>query len=1042
MKKHVKDKKAHVRLHKFLKPYFMIPFILIVLVGLSFLIWYLLPWHSVTVAVLDKTVPATQADSHSYLGDVTNDYRKHIGLYWLMGYEKFLDPATNKKYNYKTDYYGPLLDDNDNVTDTDNSLETMKQAPDLLYLADTYGTELRDADRGLSTADMNAVALCRSSGSTVIAEQDTLTTGTSSDVSSEIQQMFGITSTGWVGRYIYDLEDMTDVPYWAPPMYLQKYGYEWKCSGPGILLVSGDGDIIVLEESTDFNSKNLLKISVTDIYKKEFGKLSVNYYNWFELVKANYGTETIAEYSFNLNSTGMDKFKDVSQYTVFPAVTRDTQSGSSPAYYFAGDFCDYTTRMHINNFLFADYLFRSISVDRDGDVTHFYWSFYAPMVKEILKDVKNAGSVATEKNDHEAARVTNDTMEVSSDGNTFTALSVDGFNLNAELPGSAKYDYSRDFKTYSELIQYVSDMGGNCIRANDLLPPEFYRALYEHNKADSASVVYLYQGILTPSDVTANNYFDSLDEINNNIGYTIKAVHGDGTVPDVGKRTGASYMHDVSAWVLGFIIDPNVTADDITAMAKANSSYTYTGAYFSGTTNPIESLYAEMLDKAFSYQTGNYTYKTPVSVEGCAALLTGASFAADKTFTFNIDNIKVSDDADGYWLASYPLRSDDSVMTAYGTQFASYTDANGSLPFGSYVAAVKQLTKSPMLVDRFGLSTSANTFEQDTSINGLSESAQGAGLVRMLKAIKSAGCIGGLISDLNDSWCDVSDQMTPMTVPSANAGLWYNAADRAENTGVIAVEPVTPANSSLELNDTGLVTQMQISENSGYLYVTLLLSSEIDYDQSELIIGLDTYQRNNGEYFYDSAYFANSLSGMEYVIKFESKNSASLYCASSYDRTKGSCVSAESYTASYDLVSVLNYGSFSSSNTQFYQSGLTLKVRIPWNMINVTDPTKSLVINDSAIDLTNILKPVQTTATEGMILSVLIGNKSTKDTAYIFPALKTSPSYKKFTWTSWDKITSSDYQMREKESCNTLKKYFAGITDVRTEDTSESASAR
>ena len=71
--------------------------------------------------------------------------------------------------------------------------------------------------------------------------------------------------------------DFTDVPEWAPPMYEEKYGQKWLFTGPGLLLV-GNGDIIVLEESTCFQSKNLLKISVAEGYEEKFGKHSVNFY--------------------------------------------------------------------------------------------------------------------------------------------------------------------------------------------------------------------------------------------------------------------------------------------------------------------------------------------------------------------------------------------------------------------------------------------------------------------------------------------------------------------------------------------------------------------------------------------------------------------------------------------------------------------------------------------------------------------------------------------------------------------------------------------
>ena len=65
----------------------------------------------------------------------------------------------------------------------------------------------------------------------------------------------------------------------------------------------------------------------------------------------------------------------------------------------------------------------------------------------------------------------------------------------------------------------------------------------------------------------------------------------------------------------------------------------------------------------------------------------------------------------------------------------------------------------------------------------------------------------------------------------------------------------------LELKDFEVMRKMQLSVNPEYLYVTVALEKEMDYTTNELIVGLDTYERNNGEYFYNKGYFANSLSG-------------------------------------------------------------------------------------------------------------------------------------------------------------------------------------
>ena len=290
----------------------------------------------------------------------------------------------------------------------------------------------------------------------------------------------------------------------------------------------------------------------------------------------------------------------------------------------------------------------------------------------------------------------------------------------------------------------------------------------------------------------------------------------------------------------------------------------------------------------------------------------------------------------------------------------------------------------------------------------------------MLRAADDTGYAGMLIADLNDNWSAVSEQSAGYTLPASASGLWQDTTARAETTGIVAAESVQPDSPAIQLNDNGeksLIRQMQLSYNEAYVYITVLLKDDIDYDENELIIGIDTYQRNDGEYYYDSAYYANSQSGMEYAVKFESKNSASLYVASSYNRSTGNYTSKESYTADYDIVSVLNYGNFTESNTHFYQAGVTVRLRIPWAMLNFTDPANALVINGQENGA------LKTTETDGMIFSVLIGSKETKDTAYIFPESKKSVGYKRLNFVPW---TASDvtYTIRDKESTGIIRRYF------------------
>lgn len=1009
---------------KIFKPHILIPVVLALSLLVIFGGWWLLPSRPLSVTVLDKTVPASTDTSDSVLL-----YRKHYGLYWMLDQLKYTNPADKKPYNYLTDYYGTTVDANGSLAI--KSVAQLNTTPDLFYISDVYGPENASSgsaaanNKGLSYEDIAAASTAHTNGSTLIAESDVFSTNTEKPVQNELQSLFGVKYTTWAGRYFPDMSDLKDVPDWAQTLYESQYGRKWNYKGPGILLASDKGELVVLEKS-DF-SGSMLTLSITSAYQKEFGARSVNYYNWFVIVTKNYNAETIAEFHLNLNASGMKKFSSVSDSTTFPAVVR-VKGTKAPAYFFAGDFNDYVANKRYPNYLLSAFLYQFFSYDKPGDITYSYWNFYYPLMKTILQETESNKANVTQRkaNTSQVIRISNSHFEIKKNG-TWKTFDLKGFNINAVMAGSRPTSYTRDISVYRQFIAQISKMGGNCIRVYDLLPPEFYRALYEYNLENADDPLYFMQSVATPDNIDSEGALsaDAQNALKKNIEYIINAVHGNAVVPDVGSRKGGTYITDVSPYLAGFIVETDTSAKTVAVVNTGNAGYTYAGKYISSTSGTAaEGLIAMLCDYTCSYQQTAYGFLSPVGAEGNAALAAGVSWSGDTGMKLDLSKLTASDKVGGNFFLSYGLQPDDAALLNNSAAFASYKDDSGSYPYGGYIHAFKQSqSRYPVLIDRFGLSTNTNAYEKETSVNGLTETEQGKGIVRMLKAIKTEGFLGGLISDYNDNWSESSSEFAPLTLPSKDNALWQNTLDPAENSGVTAMEPTASSEIGLSLKDNDLMTEMQISSDASYVYLTILFNGEIDYDKEQLIIGIDTYQRNNGEYRYDPKYFATSLSGMEFVIKFESKNTAAIYVVPSYDRNKGNYSSKETYAGIYDYICQLNYGSFESGHSNFYQSGSTIHLRLPWSLLNFTDPTKKMVINDTRSKATITADPfgIQTTTTDGILFSLLIADKTTKDTLYIFPISKQSSGYKTFKWDPW---TTVDYVFRQKESCKLLSSYF------------------
>ena len=993
------------KLKKRLKWYHIVVIVILILLILPFVIWHLLPKKVMNVVVLDKTV-LSYANDENIIKE--NIYRKHQGFFWILNQQRYVK-HDGSKYNYQYDYYGPMLDD-EGAYDYSVDLSDCDTKPDLVYLADAYGlgndtfghyNGSTPLGGGISDDDMSFISFAYESGAPIIGEATLFSSPLSDSVRGQLTSLFGISPTKWIGRYMVDLQDFTDVPDWAPPMYEQQEGVEWRFTGPGILLVSSDGEILILEQNTDFNSKNLLQIYLNDEYKKEFsGCGKCNFYNWFELIEPNYGTESIATFEFDLNAMGMEKIKEISRTPRFCAISRKQVDGYAPAYFFSGDFNDYVNGDRYGDFLFANWFFKFLSYDRQGDISNFFWRFYTPLICHILDDTRSTTYAEAKEPHKEVSRVNGGSFQVLED-EKWRSLRLNATAINAQEPG--KNTYSRDFTYYEQLIADAHDLGVNCIEAKTLLPPEFYAAVSRHNKNNSDKI-YILQCVGAPEGLDPADYLtdDGLEKWRDSITDVIKALHGDTAAQ--GELLGkATYFIDVSEYVLGLSVDPRLNAETLKKISGL-SSYSYKGEY-TRSSSGVCGFAAYLYDTAQSVSREKYGYFTPIAVRGDMRLLKGLPYVRHPDAYF-ISDI-ASDDCREYYFNDIAVSGEliDSTGRYDDSVYVRYSKA---------LAEVDRLA-NPALISGVSFSDVNAIFGQQA----MTESEQGAAIVDALTAAKDCGLLGATVYDLNDSWAQTSDDMRFFTAGGSSDYLWHNTCDEKQMTGVVAADSVMPQTPGLILSDDDLVQAVSMNSDAGYVYITLQLLEELDYKTNAMFIGLDTYQRNDGEYYYAKDFTPNSLSGMEYTLRFEGKQNAALYVMHSYDRSRGSAATKESYTGEYNKVADLTYGGFNTGDTQFYQTGSTIYIRLPWTWLNVADPSKKLVISDASFDKAS----AGTVTTNGILVSVMVGERKEGDLIYAFPENKHDPGYKVFAWEKWETVK---YAHRRKESFEILRNYFAG----------------
>lgn len=380
-----------VKLRKRLKSWAVIFFtasILLVICSLSF--WLFAPAPKRRTLVVDKTVPHP-------------DYREHQALLWILNHTKAANQAGKRIWRPDKDYLGFYPEKfvaSDSVYSSNLEHDHLVGI-DLLFVVDTYGVYVDDYKSleeyqthqdyskkifgGLDEKEVDTIVDFVQKGGSLVAEFNTFNDPTHGKERERMEQLLGIHSTGWIGRYFADLSNSNDVPPWALRDWKMHHGEDWNFSGPGFIIAHPDTRLIVLEEGKDVESRGLwIEINASDDHLMKAIAPRVSYPYWFDIVFPEKKTEVLAEYRLRLTARGRQKTREFSIPEKFPAVLR--ASRSPMCVYFAGDFSD--NNINTGPYFFCGWShFRRILCFLGKNRAHdrFFWAFYLPLVSNIIK---------------------------------------------------------------------------------------------------------------------------------------------------------------------------------------------------------------------------------------------------------------------------------------------------------------------------------------------------------------------------------------------------------------------------------------------------------------------------------------------------------------------------------------------------------------------------------------------------------------------------------------------------------------------------------
>lgn len=585
-----------------------------------------------------------------------------------------------------------------------------------------------------------------------------------------------------------------------------------------------------------------------------------------------------------------------------------------------------------------------------------------------------------------------------------------GVNIGATEPGLFPGDLTISYDTYYRWFGYISEMNCNCIRIYTLMPPQFYQALGDFNKkAKNKLYLYQgiwvnEEDIERLSDTYAENE-KILNDFTTDAVNLVNVIHGKAKIAETAGEAYGTYNTDVSPWLVGWIIgiewDPNFV---INTNNQHPDKKDYDGKYlYTQTASPFEAFLCRVGDALIKHEAETYKFQVPLAFSNWITTdpLTHPNephFDEDKT-TVNTENVKCRNFGPGMF-ASYHIYPYYPDSLNYQEDYLEYTDDSGKVnTYEAYLEDLKLAHTVPIIVAEFGIPTSRGMGHE--SVMGynqgmVDETAQGAMLIDMLGSIENAKYAGGIVFTWQDEWFKRTWNNVMFDIADRRP-YWSNIQTTEQCFGLLAFDPGKESMAAYIDGDVSewkntkpTVTTEQgklyIKSDERYLYI-MLDAGNYDFEKDTLLIPINTIADQGN--LKAAQYNAEFDTAADFLIYINGNNNSHIYVDRYYDAfnyyflesKKLSDIKAEENagvknSGMFDIMRLcygynltvkgtnqvvpdkayetgkLRYGNGNpeaddyKSLSDFYFKNGKLEIRIPWQLLNVMDPSGKQQISD------------------------------------------------------------------------------------------------
>lgn len=593
--------------------------------------------------------------------------------------------------------------------------------------------------------------------------------------------------------------------------------------------------------------------------------------------------------------------------------------------------------------------------------------------------------------------------------NEWKKIFITGVNIGATEPGLFPGDLTISYDTYLRWFKYIKEMDANVIRVYTALSPDFYRALYDYN-IDNDDPLYLIQGVWmdeedieTYGDVYAENE-KIKTEFTKDALNMVDIIHGNITLPERSGYAAGTYTADVSRWLAGWLIgiewDPKLV-ENTNVSNPDNINYDGDYLYTQGAST-FEAFLCEVGDKVIERETKEYKWQAPVAFSNWVTTdpLTHEDepHPDEDSVTVNFENVKYKNTFLSKMYLSYHIYPYYPDSLNYQRDYLAYRDDSGKVnTYEAYLKDLKSVHSMPILVAEFGVPTSRGMGHE--SVMGynqgqIDETKQGDILIDLFDSIYKCNYAGGLVFTWQDEWFKRTWNNVNFDIADERP-FWSNPQTTEQCFGLMTFDPgtdncisyvdgdVSEWGSDTPIVENGL-GKLYMKSDEKYVYF-MVDTSDYNFNSDTLYIPIDIKNNQGNDSYADAGITFDKQA--DFVISINGKDNSRIVCDQYYDAF------TYQYGVQYGMIDVpddlqqkntgkfipmnmcygyeleipttkekvgfksfetgkLTYGNANPTSDDYqsladfiYKDG-KLEIKIPWQLLNVMDPSSKKIMDD------------------------------------------------------------------------------------------------